>query len=632
MLHTADFPKDLKHLSLSELEDLAIEIRKELLEIGHVCGGHLASNLGVVELSLALHTVFDSPVDKFLWDTSHQTYVHKMLTGRLKQMYTIRQDEGLSGFSNIFESIHDSFGAGHASTALSAGLGMAHGRDLSKESHGIVAIIGDASLSGGMAYEALNNSEQLKTNFICVLNDNNMSISKPVGSMAHHITKIRTSPTYGKAKQRFETAIERIPRFGVPLRRRIEKFVDRLRDTLLDVKVGVLFEEFGFKYLGPIDGHNISMVMAALKYAKTWPGPILIHILTTKGKGHTPAEENPIKYHGISPKQMTDLSSQNISPNKTYTRVFSETLVDLAREHQDIVVITPAMKEGSGLNTFEENYPDRFFDVGIAEEHAVTFAAGLSRAGLRPVLAIYSTFLQRGFDQVIHDVCLQKLPVIFCLDRAGLVGEDGPTHQGVFDFAYLLPIPNIAILAPKDGDELSRMLSWAITHTEAVSIRYPKGSIPKEDASHKTLLLLGKAEVMVEHYATEATDKLDLVIIGVGSMVWPSTTAAKQLVAIGFSVAVINVRFVKPLDVDLLTSFLHKTRHMVVVEEGCQIGGVFSHILQECRQSLTLPLHNCHSIGIPDFFIEHGKIEFQKQQLSLTESQLFEAFKSFCVR
>ncbi len=619
LLDTLELPQDLKGLTKSELEQLASEIRQRLLEVGKVCGGHLASNLGVVELTLALHAVFESPKDKFIWDVSHQTYVHKMLTGRLDKMMTIRQDGGLSGFAKIHESEHDIFGAGHASTALSAALGIAHGREINQEQYSVISVLGDASLSGGMAFEALNNVKKLNSNFICILNDNDMSISRPVGTMADYITRIRTSGAYNTAKAKFEKVFDRIPRIGVPLKKRIEKTIERLRGIVLDMKVGVIFEEFGFRYLGPLDGHNISVVMAALKYAKSYPGPIMIHIITTKGKGHLPAEQDPVNYHGVSPQKTATIPAVS---SKTYVQVFGDELVHLGETDSRVAVITPAMKEGSGLNAFADRFPDRFFDVGIAEEHAVTFAAGLARVGIKPILSIYSTFLQRGFDQVIHDVCIQELPVIFAIDRAGIVGEDGPTHHGVFDYAYLLPIPNISILAPKDGDELQRMLRWAVTQNRAVSIRYPKGHIPEKNGQVMTPIEKGMAEVMVE-FSENSPKSFEVLLIAAGSMAWPAYEAANLLQQYRVSCAVINIRFIKPLDIELLKKYTQKSQHIFVIEEGCEIGGLMSHILESFVQMQT-PLTHWHSISIPDQFVEHGKIQTLRQAYALTAKGILE--------
>lgn len=625
LLLNSIFPEDLKQLSGSELDDLAMEIRQRLLEIGRVCGGHLASNLGVVELTIALHTVFSTPEDKFIWDTSHQTYVHKMLTGRMDQMLTIRQDGGLSGFANIFESEHDAFGAGHASTALSAALGFAHARDILGESYKVVSILGDASLSGGMSFEALNNVSALNSNFICILNDNNMSISRPVGSMAEYMTRVRTSTSYNSAKFHFERVINKIPKIGVPLMRRIEKTVDRFRDIILDVKFGVLFEEFGFKYLGPIDGHNIPMLVAALRYAKNYPGPIMIHINTTKGKGHLPAEEDPIVFHGVAPKPLTVSSTPK---PKTYTQVFGQELISLGAKHPDLVVVTPAMKEGSGLNAFAEKFPTRFFDVGIAEEHAVTFCAGLARAGLKPLLSIYSTFLQRGFDQVIHDVCLQKLPVIFAIDRAGLVGEDGPTHHGVFDIAFLLPIPNLLILAPKDDQELVSMFRWATTQSLAISIRYPRGAIHESPLPHFNTQFSLAAEVLYPASSSPGAP-FQVLFLTFGAVCWPTYAAAEKLFLMGISSRVVNLRSIKPLDMDTILPLIRQAAYVIVVEDGVGIGGVFSHVLFEVSQ-LSIPQHvKWHSISIPDRFIEHGKMQTLQDECGLTTDKIVESVSTW---
>ena len=623
LLETLTLPKDLKTLSVNQLETLAQEIRDELVEIGNTCGGHLASNLGIVEITLALHTVMDSPKDKFLWDTSHQCYVHKMLTGRLKKMMTIRQDDGLSGFIKIDESEHDIFGAGHASTALSAALGIATARDIKKENHAVVAVVGDASLSGGMTFEALNNINATKGNFICILNDNNMSISPPVGSMSTYITQLRTSEMYNTAKDRILKIMDRIPSFGVPLGHKLERTVDRLRDIVLEFKVGVLFEEFGFRYLGPIDGHNITHVMAALKYAKTYPGPILIHAITKKGKGVEKAEENPVKYHGVKPLPAPGPTPKvELSPStpKPFTQFFGESVCQLAKDDPKVVVITPAMQGGSGLDAYASQYPDRYFDVGIAEEHAVTFSAGLARNGLKPILAIYSTFLQRGYDQLVHDVCLQNLPVIFALDRAGIVGEDGPTHHGVLDINYTLPIPNLTILSPKDGPELLNMMKWATQQNSPISIRYPKSGTPSAKTVPQTPLKKGQPEQL---YKTPQKTTYDICLIGVGHLAWETVEAAKQLETHNLSVQVINPRFLKPLDKKSYLELLQNTQHIVITEDGNKIGGFFDYLFSQF--STELPHTTWQSIAIPDQFINHGKISTLRKKLHLTPETMTKA-------
>ena len=618
LLDNSEFPETLKHLSLEELVTLAEEIRSRLLDIGNQCGGHLASNLGVVELTIALHTIFESPVDKIVWDTSHQCYVHKLLTGRRDQMFTIRQDNGLSGFANIDESIHDTFGAGHASTALSAALGLAHARDINHRENHVISVIGDASLSGGMAYEALNNIKHLKSPFICILNDNNMSISKPVGNMADYITKVRTSNTYTQIKENCEKIIENIPVVGTPLFKRVEKMIDRFRDVVLNLNNNVIFEEFGLRYIGPIDGHNIALLMAILNYAKQSKEPVMIHIVTQKGKGHEPAENNPIKYHGVKP------NPSQPSPTKSttaFTQVFGKKIVDLAHKHANLVVITPAMTEGSGLKEFEQTFPDRFFDVGIAEEHSVTFAAGLARDGIIPILSIYSTFLQRGYDQIIHDVCLQNLPVIFALDRAGMVGEDGPTHHGVFDFSYFLPIPNIVITAPKDGQELESLLEASMLWNRPTSIRFPKSNAYPSNTPTTQPIEYGKAEVLL---APESKGtRSHIVIVACGHLAWPAYDAAKELENNGLIITVINLRFIKPFDETLLEQTFNNTDHILIVEEGQSIGGVSHYLLAQ------FPEHGPKwaTLGLPDEFQPHGNLN----KLRKTHQMDSDGIASFCM-
>ncbi len=621
LLDTLNFPNDLKELSHADLLQLCDEIRERLIDITNTVGGHLASNLGVVELTVALHTLFKSPVDKFLWDTSHQTYVHKMLTGRLNQMYTIKQYKGLSGFAKIAESAHDIFGAGHASTSLSAAIGLASARNAKKEDHSVVCVLGDGGLSGGMAYEALNNIRELKGNFICVLNDNDMSISPPVGAMAHYITSIRTTKIYDGMKFKFKRILDRIPRIGTPLKRRIEKTVERLRNTLLDVPTGVLFEEFGFKYLGPINGHDLLSIMAALRYAKKYPGPIMIHIITKKGKGMDVAENNPVKYHGVSAKPKKNAAPK--TKRATYTQCFGSEIINIAKEDERIHVITPAMREGSGLVEFEAEFPDRYYDVGIAEEHAVTFAAGLSKGGMTPVLAIYSTFLQRGFDQVIHDVCLQKLSMVFAIDRAGLVGADGPTHHGVFDYSYLLLIPNMVICAPKDGHELKQMLRWATKEDKIISIRYPRGEVPIEDGLNNAPVEFQKSQLMIE----PSSETIDALIIATGNFVWPSVSLANELInECNASICVVNLRFIKPLDKTTLEPLIKKSKLVIVIEDGSKIGGVFHYILNEFNH-LNKPLKEWLSFAIPDRFIDHGPVNDLFKEINLHPEQIKSTIK-----
>ena len=628
-IETLNLPKDLAQLSLKELDCVANDIRELLCEIGESCGGHFSSNLGVVELTIALHASFSSPVDKFVWDTSHQCYVHKILTGRLDRMFSIKQKDGLSGFANIFESPHDIFGCGHASTALSSALGLAVARDLNNETHSVGAIIGDASLSGGMSFEALNNIKSVNGNFICILNDNNMSISQPVGSLANYITTLRTAPIYNGLRSQCNELIGHIPKIGVPLKNRLGIVMDTMRHMLVNTQADHLFENFGFRYLGPIDGHNIPMLMAALKYVKQYPKAVLLHIVTSKGKGYSPAEQNPTKFHGVKPKALslvhTSHSSCQPKPSKlpTYTQVFSETLLELAEKNPKLLAITPAMCEGSGLVEFRKRFASRYFDVGIAEEHAITFAAGLARADFIPIVAIYSTFLQRGFDQVIHDVCIQKLPMIFAIDRAGLTGEDGATHQGVFDLAFLTMIPNMVVLAPKDGNELKEMLCWAVNSKKIVSIRYPKGNIPKQQ--RLSPFELGKAEILLE---PSNKTRIDLAIFCLGSPTWSAYEAAKNYMqhhALA-NIAVINIKSLKPLDETLILEIASKSERLLCVEDGCKIGGLHARICQ------LLQTHQhykpCDGLGVDDYFIEHASRQEQLSEFHLDETGLSQFISS----
>ncbi|MGA0242431.1 MAG: 1-deoxy-D-xylulose-5-phosphate synthase, partial [Candidatus Marinamargulisbacteria bacterium] len=462
----------------------------------------------------------------------------------------------------------------------------------------------------------------LKGNFICVLNDNDMSISPPVGAMASYITSIRTTRLYDGMKRKFQRIFDRIPAIGTPLKRRIETTVKRFRSSLLDVPTGVLFEEFGFKYLGPIDGHNLTAVMAALNYAKHHDGPVMLHLMTKKGKGMDVAEANPIKYHGVSaqPKKPAAPSSPK---RPTYTQCFGDEIIAIAKENPQVHVITPAMREGSGLVAYEAAFPDRYYDVGIAEEHAVTFAAGLSRGGVLPVLAIYSTFLQRGFDQMIHDVCLQKLPMVLAIDRAGLVGADGPTHHGVFDINYLTMIPNMVVCAPKDGDELKALLRWAVTSQKIVSIRYPRGNVPVENGTHATPVIYGDCEVM----KTPDTPQSDILILAVGNFAWRAINIADQLEAKGTRVTVVNLRFIKPLDTNTLTPLIESSRLVCVLEDGAQIGGAFHYVLNQMGE-LNKPLNEWVSIAIPDHFIDHGPVTTLQEDIGMSDTAIVQRLET----
>lgn len=595
MLERVNSPRDLRKMSNKELNKLASEIRDFIVNTVAQTGGHLAPNLGVVELTIALHRVFNSPVDKIIWDVGHQSYVHKLLTGRRGEIFSLRTLDGISGFPRRQESEHDIFGTGHSSTSISAALGLAVARDLEGEDYSVVAVIGDGAMTGGMAFEALNNTGHLKKNLIVVLNDNEMSISKNVGAMSAYLSRIRTDPMYYKGKDEVESLLRKIPAVGST----VLKAVERLKDSVKYLVVpGMLFEELGFVYLGPIDGHNIEWMSKVFNRAKSMKGPILIHVVTRKGKGYEPAEQNPDKFHGIGSFNVTSGKPVKKNSVPSYTEIFGRTMVELAREDSRIVAITAAMSDGTGLVPFSREFPERFFDVGIAEEHAVTMSAGMAAGGYRPVVAIYSTFLQRGYDQIIHDVCLQNLPVTFCLDRAGIVGEDGATHHGLFDLAYLRSIPNMVVMAPKDENELRHMLKTAIGYPGPCAVRYPRGAgtgckLDKEICNFK----IGRAEVIEEGS--------DLAVFAIGRMVPAAVEMAEILKKKGIKPAIINARFVKPLDEEVIIKYASRTGNVLTLEENVLQGGFGSAVL-EVLTAKNLFEVKVRRVGIPDTFVEHG--------------------------
>ncbi|MGQ9455828.1 MAG: 1-deoxy-D-xylulose-5-phosphate synthase [Armatimonadota bacterium] len=611
-------PADLKRLSDVQRRHLADEIRALIIDTVSKTGGHLASNLGAVELSIALHTAFDSPKDKIIWDVGHQSYAHKILTGRKDRFTTLRQSGGLSGFTRRDESEHDPFGAGHSSTSISAALGLAKARDLRGSDEHIVAVVGDGAMTGGLALEGLNNAEQLKTDVIVVLNDNKMSIAENVGALAVHLSKLRMLPLYQKVESRAKDLVEKIP-VGKTLFRTAEGISHGVV-RLLASKAGAVFEELGFTYLGPIDGHNIELMVEVFESAKRLRGPLLIHVITKKGRGYEFAENNARVFHGIAGFDVSEGTIEHSSGNSSYTKVFGNTLVQIASEDPRIVAITAAMPDGTGLAGFASAFPDRFFDVGIAEAHAVTFAAGLAAGGLRPVVACYSTFLQRAYDQVIHDVCLQRLPVVFAIDRAGLVGEDGSTHHGVFDLSYLRHIPNMVVSAPKDADELCNLLLTALNHEGPVAIRYPRGESPiPPQSEHSQLLEIGKGE--------KIADGNDAVIIAIGSMVYPALAAARMLANEGIYATVINARFVKPLDEDLIIRALELHLPTLVVEDNVVAGGFGSAVLElAAAYGCRVDLIKC--LGVPDVFIEHGSLHELRKSLGLTSAGIAQTVMS----
>jgi 1-deoxy-D-xylulose-5-phosphate synthase len=603
LIETLKLPEDLKKLTSSELEGVASEIRQTMIDTTSRVGGHLSSSLGAVELAVALHSVFNSPVDRIVWDVGHQAYAHKMLTGRLSRFDSLRQKGGLSGFPKREESPHDPFSVGHASTSISQALGLARARDAMGGKFYVIAVIGDGALSGGLSLEGLNNSLNLSSDMIVVLNDNQMCITRSVGAISNYLTRVRTSNFYINTKTRVERLIGRIPRIGEPLVKSIDRFKNRVKHFLVDFKVGVIFEELGFKYLGPIDGHNIPLLMSTLHFAKDTKGPVLIHVLTKKGKGYKPAEDDPIRFHGIGPfdKETGLLKNEN---GNTYTDVFGKVLSKLGDLDPKIVGITAAMLDGTGLEEFARKFPDRFYDVGIAEEHAVSFASGLACQGLKPVVAIYSTFLQRSYDQIVHDVCLNNLPVVFAIDRAGIVGEDGPTHNGVFDIAYLRAIPNMVVMAPSDENELAHMLFTATKHNGPISLRYPRGAGQgMEPDSVLKEIPIGRAEVAYE--CALESPKAKVVLIALGSMVYPAIRAAKMLSLDGIAVKVMNARFAKPLDKDLLLAASKDVQLVATVEEGVLSGGFGSAVLEMLSEKNVRVMTK--RIGLPDRFVCHGK-------------------------
>ncbi len=589
-------PEDLKGLSMDELETLAGLIREEIIQTISSTGGHLAPSLGAVELTIALHRFFDSPVDKIVWDIGHQAYAHKILTGRLERFHTIRQTGGISGFLKRKESIHDVWEAGHASTAISAALGMAKARDLQGEDYKVVAVIGDGAMTAGVAFEALNNAGHSKNDLMVVLNDNSMSISKNVGALSIYLGQLRSDPTYSRMRNDISSLVRKIPRFGDAMANTADKIKDSFKYLVIP---GMLFEELGFKYFGPIDGHNLADLESVLNSASKVKGPVLVHVITHKGKGYKYAEADAANFHGPGPFDIVSGKIVKKPAAPSYSSVFGSALVDLAKEDQNITAITAAMPDGTGLSAFQKEFPDRFFDVGIAEQHAVTFAGGLASSGLKPVVAIYSSFLQRAYDQVLHDIALQNLPVVFALDRAGIVGADGETHHGIYDFAYLRNIPNMVIMAPKDENELRDMLKTAVLHDGPISLRYPRGSSQGLEPKKVEPLEIGKAEVLKEGK--------DITLVAIGSMVYKALEAAEILKEKGIRATVINARFVKPLDIETISHWAKKTGKVLTIEEHVKMGGFGSAVLEALSaQKISA---STRVLALPDEIIEHGDTE-----------------------
>ncbi|MEQ3230649.1 1-deoxy-D-xylulose-5-phosphate synthase [Fusicatenibacter saccharivorans] len=609
MLEKIQKPNDIKKIPADQLPALAEEIREFIIESLSKTGGHLASNLGVVELTIAMHRVFDLPKDKLIWDVGHQSYTHKILTGRKDGFETLRREGGISGFPKRSESDCDVFDTGHSSTSISAGVGYVRARELKKENYSVVSIIGDGALTGGMAYEALNNAASLKSNFIIVLNDNEMSITENVGGMSSYLSGLRTASAYTDFKMDVTKALNRIPGIGPGM-------VDAMRKTKSSIKQiiipGMLFEDMGLTYLGPVDGHNIPQLIKTFQEAKRFEGPILVHVLTQKGRGYEPAMRHPARFHGAGPFDVkTGLPVGKSNP--TYTDVFSTVMRKMGDRRKDVAAVTAAMMTGVGLKRFSNMFPDRCFDVGIAEEHAVTFAAALSLGGITPVVAIYSSFLQRAYDQIMHDVCMQNLHVVFAIDRAGLVGYDGETHHGIFDLSYLGSMPNMTILAPKNLWELSDMIKFAVDYDAPIAVRYPRGEAYTGLKEFRAPICLGKSEVIHEGSR--------VALLAVGSMVKMAEEVQKQLKErMDMDAALVNARFVKPIDEELLRSFADTYELVVTLEENVKDGGFGERVLAFAEEE-DLPF-GVEIIALPDRFIPHGSVSYQMKQVGFTPEDI----------
>ncbi len=612
-------PQDLRALSREELRQLGEEIRNKIIETVSRTGGHLASNLGVVELTIALHFVFDPPRDKIIWDVGHQCYPHKLLTGRRWSFHTLRQYNGLSGFPKREESPYDSFNTGHSSTSISAGLGMAVGKSLRDDEGRVIAVIGDGSMTAGLAFEGLNQAGHLEKDLIVVLNDNEMSISPNVGALSAYLNRIMTGQLVNRFRRQMKGLLQTIPGIGNSMVKLIKQAEESFKGFLTP---GILFEELGFKYVGPIDGHHIEHLIETFRNVRELRRPVLIHVITKKGRGYGPAELDPPSFHGVAPFNIeTGGKKSELAPPVSYSTVFGETMVKLARSDSRIIAITAAMQNGTGLDAYATEFPNRMYDVGIAEQHAVTFAAGLASEGFKPVVAIYSTFLQRAYDQIVHDVCLPGLPVVFALDRSGIVGEDGPTHHGLFDISYLRHIPNLIFMAPKDENEFQHMLNTGTLLSQPVVIRYPRGrgeGVPMDE----TLMVLemGKGEVLVRGD--------DLLMLPVGSMVYRACEAARQLRGEGIRVTVINPRFIKPLDSSLVCDIAQKIGRIVTIEENVLAGGFGSAVIEMLNERGLSDI-TVRRLGIPDKFIEHGPQGVLRERWGLDHKGIAARVRSF---
>ncbi len=602
---------DIQQLEPEELDILAQEIREFLIEKVSITGGHLASNLGAVELTMALHLAFHLPEDKLIWDVGHQSYTHKLLTGRKSGFDGLRTYGGMSGFPKRKESDCDAFNTGHSSTSISAGLGYAAARDICGEDYHVVSIIGDGSMTGGMAYEALNNAARLKSNFIIVLNDNNMSISKNVGGMSNYLNGLRTAEAYIDLKKGVEDTLKKIPGQG-------EKLVYQIRKTKSGIKQlivpGMLFENMGITYLGPVDGHDVKKLYKTFREAKRVDHAVLVHVLTKKGKGYAPAEENPSRFHGTGPFDIETGEPKGNAASDSYTDVFSKVICDIGKHDDKVVTITAAMEDGTGLSRFRKYYPHRFFDVGIAEEHAVTFAAGLAAGGMKPVIALYSSFLQRAYDQIIHDVCMQNLSVTFAIDRAGLVGSDGETHQGIFDLSFLSSIPNMTVMSPKNRWEMADMMRFAVDYPGPVAVRYPRGTAYMGMKKFRTPIIYGESEMLYEEEG--------IALLFVGHMSSLASEIRKELKHSDIPCSLVNARFVKPIDIKMLERLAKNHRLLVTIEENVLAGGFGSQVLDYVSQAkLNMQVYR---VGIADEYVEHGNVDVLRRVIGLEKSTIVE--------
>jgi 1-deoxy-D-xylulose-5-phosphate synthase len=606
-------PNDIKQICYKDYSRLAMEIRKFLVTNISKTGGHLASNLGVVELTMALHLFLNFPEDKLIWDVGHQAYVHKILTGRKDDFSTLRQYEGMSGFPKCKESECDAFDTGHSSTSLSVAAGFAKARDLNKQDRKVVAVIGDGALTGGMAFEALNNLGRIKSNMIIILNDNNMSIAENVGGMSNYLGKVRTNARYKNFKGGLETALRKIPKVGDTIITTLKQSKDSIKHFMIP---GMLFEDMGITYIGPIDGHNINMMLTALNSASRVNGAVIIHAITQKGKGYEKAEKEPCHFHAVEPFDIKTGKKLKTSNSLSYTECFSRTMLELGREYEDIVTISAAMPDGTGLTAFAKEFKDRFFDVGIAEEHAVTFAAGLAASGLKPVVAIYSTFLQRAYDQIIHDVCVGKLPVVFAIDRAGIVGQDGETHQGMFDLSYLAHMPGMTVMAPMNETEFEMMLRYAVDFDAPIAIRYPRSAVYHGYANRTPKLHYGKSVLLEEGD--------EIALIAVGSMVETAVIVREMLIEAGHQVSLINARFIAPMDEEMLHEVVKNHKLIVTLEENVKRGG-FGESVSVFLMENGYGYRKQMNFSLPNNFIEHGERKMLLDKFGLSPERIVEA-------